>query len=150
MTDRSLEHVRRFARLMDSAFRVPGTRFRVGLDPIIGLVPWIGDAVAPIFGLVLITHAMRLRVPRVIMLRMAINLAVDAIVGEIPVLGDLFDFAWKANEWNLALLERHARTPVRPSKTDWIVVGLAFASVALAVLVPLLVLIWITSKVGLI
>jgi hypothetical protein len=148
VTPDSLDRVRRFARLLDSAFVVPGTRFRFGLDPLLGLIPGIGDLVSPVLGLLVLAHAMRLRVPRVVQLRMAINVAVDALVGEIPILGDLFDFAWRANDWNLALLERHAAAPTPPTRGDWIVVGLVVAVLGAAILTPLVVLVWLTTKVG--
>jgi len=141
MKDKGLriELLRRWARLLDSAFRMPGTNFRFGLDPLIGLIPGIGDLVSPIFGVLIIWHAASLRVPKVIIARMAINAVVDGVVGAVPVFGDAMDFAWRANEWNMALLERHAVPGRPPSSSDYLCVILCVAVVAVAALIPLLV-----------
>jgi len=141
MKDKGLriELLRRCARLLDSAFRMPGTNFRFGLDPLIGLIPGIGDLVSPIFGVLIIWHAASLRVPKVIIARMAINAVVDGVVGAVPVFGDAMDFAWRANEWNMALLERHAVPGRPPSSSDYLFVILCVAVVAVAALIPLLV-----------
>jgi hypothetical protein len=141
MKDKGLriQLLRRWARLLDSAFRMPGTNFRFGLDPLIGLIPGIGDLVSPIFGVLIIWHAASLRVPKVIIARMVINAVVDGVVGAVPVFGDAIDFAWRANEWNMALLERHAVPGRPPSSGDYLFVILCVAVVALAALIPLLV-----------
>jgi hypothetical protein len=109
---RRLEHLRTITRLLDSAVRVPGTRYRFGLDALIGLVPGIGDAIGAIFSTLIIFHAARLGVPKSTLVRMMANVGLDTIVGEIPLLGDLFDFGWKSNTKNLALLEEHLRQPI--------------------------------------
>ena len=100
------------ARLLDSAVQVPGTRFRIGLDPIIGLVPGIGDVIGAIFSSVIVFQAARLGAPQSTLVRMLANVVVDTLVGEVPLLGDLFDFGWKANTRNIALLEQHLGRPV--------------------------------------
>lgn len=102
---------REFARVMDSAFRVPGTRFRFGLDPVLGLVPGLGDAIGGGFGFYLLVQAFRAGVPPVVMIRMFANIAADLLFGAVPLLGDLFDAAFKANMRNLRLLERHQASP---------------------------------------
>lgn len=102
--DRNLDTLRRWAGLLDNAFRVPGTQIRFGLDPILGLVPGIGDLATPVLCVLILVHSARVRVPKIVLARMVLNALIDFIVGAIPVLGDLFDFAWKSNEWNLALL----------------------------------------------
>jgi hypothetical protein len=132
--------MRRWARLFDSAFRIPGTQITFGIDPILGLFPGIGDLVSPIFSLFLLWHGARLRVPKIVLARMVLNAAIDAGVGAIPVIGDLFDFAWKANAWNLALLEKHAMPGQRASSADWLFVIICCAMVVLVALVPILLL----------
>jgi len=107
----ALREARVLARILDDLVRVPGTRFRVGLDPLLGLLPGIGDWVGWAVGSHLLVTAARLRVPLPTLLRMAGNVLIDAVVGTVPLLGDLFDAAWKANARNLALLERHAMDP---------------------------------------
>lgn len=106
-----LERLRTVSRLLDSAFAIPGTRYRFGLDGLIGLVPGLGDAVGAVFSGYIILHASRLGAPRSVVTRMIANVALDTIVGWIPILGDLFDVAWKANLRNMALLEGHLRQP---------------------------------------
>jgi hypothetical protein len=108
---RELERLRTMARLLDSAARIPGTRIRFGLDALIGLVPGIGDAISAIFSAFIIYRAARLGAPRTTLVRMLANVGVDTIVGEIPLLGDLFDVGWKSNIKNLSLLEQHLQQP---------------------------------------
>lgn len=110
-TPSALREARAIARLLDDLVRVPGTRWRVGLDPALGLVPGVGDWLGWAVGAHLLVCAARLRVPVPTLVRMAGNVLLDAVVGAVPFLGDLFDAAWKANSKNLALLERHARDP---------------------------------------
>jgi hypothetical protein len=112
MTDPRLERLRRVARLLDSAIQLPGTQFRFGLDPLIGLVPGIGDAIGAIFSTMIVFQAARLGAPKSTLVRMMANVAVDTLVGEIPLVGDLFDFGWKSNTRNIALLEQHLDRPV--------------------------------------
>ncbi len=100
------------ASLMDNRFRIPGTPLRFGLDGILGLLPGVGDAAGLAMSLWLVAEAARLRAPRRLLARMLINVAVDAGVGTIPVVGDIFDFFWKANRKNADLLRRHV------SRTD--------------------------------
>lgn len=99
------------SRLLDNAFTVPGTRFRFGLDALIGLVPGLGDAVSAVFSGYLILQASRLGAPKSVVSRMVANVAVDTVVGWVPLLGDLFDVAWKSNVKNMALLEDHLQQP---------------------------------------
>ena len=116
---RTLEALRRVAQLLDSAVVVPGTSYRVGLDPILGLLPGLGDLVSPVFAIALLWQARQLAIPRVVQLRMIFNVAVDTLIGAVPFIGDLFDFAWKANIRNVALLERHAFEEHAASAGDW-------------------------------
>jgi hypothetical protein len=148
--DRNLDTLRRWAALLDNAFRVPGTQIRFGLDPILGLVPGIGDLATPFLSVLILVHGARVRVPKIVLARMVLNALIDFAVGAVPVLGDLFDFAWKSNEWNLALLERHARPGMRATRGDWIFVIGCVTVVLLAALVPLIVLFWLLRHVSLI
>ena len=102
-----LARLRRAAYWLDEGIRVPGTRFRIGLDPILGLVPGIGDAIGAIMAGTVLLEAARGGVGRYTFIRMALNIGLDALLGAVPVLGDLFDAGWKANTRNLVLLERH-------------------------------------------
>ncbi len=143
---RTLAALRRWSVLLDSAFRVPGTNLTFGLDPILGLIPGLGDLTSPLFAAFLLVHAVRMRIPRVVQVRMLINAAIDVLVGLIPVLGDFFDFGWKANVRNLALLERHAHPESKPTRGDWIfVLSMIGVLVALTV-IPLLFAVWLLSQ----
>lgn len=104
---RRLRRVRLLARLLDDAFKIPGTKFRVGWDGIIGLAPGIGDLLTMGVSLYLIYEAYRLGASRRTLAAMGTNVAIDTLVGAIPAIGDVFDVAWKANRKNVQLLERH-------------------------------------------
>ena len=142
------EWLRRWTRLMDSAFRIPGTSLRWGWDPIVGLLPGIGDAVTPLFSCLLIIHAFNLGIPKLVQARMVVNVVLDWLVGTIPILGDIFDFAWKSNDMNLALVERHRQVVRRPGAGDWIVVVAALAVVLFCAVLPLLLATWFLHALG--
>jgi hypothetical protein len=143
---RTLAALRRWSVLLDSAFRVPGTNLTFGLDPLIGLIPWIGDVTTPLFSAVLLLHAVRLRIPRIVQLRMLMNAAIDVAIGFVPLVGDLFDFGWKANVRNLALLERHAHPGAKATPSDWIFVLVVLGGLALVAITPLLIIGWLLSQ----
>lgn len=135
------EWARRLSVLLDSALKIPGTELRIGLDPILGaLLPELGDALTGVLSLSLLLVAFRQRVPKLVLARMLTNIALDALLGAIPLVGDVFDFAFKANEKNLKLIERHRRDPSLPA--TWgdrlVVFGALVVAVACAA-VPLLV-----------
>ncbi|NJN31321.1 MAG: DUF4112 domain-containing protein [Synechococcales cyanobacterium RM1_1_8] len=104
---RNLSRIRSISRIMDSALRIPGTRFRVGIDPIIGLIPGAGDIVATAISAYLIVLAARFRLPWPMLRHMIFNVGLEAVVGAIPLFGDLFDAYYKSNLRNLRLLEAH-------------------------------------------
>jgi hypothetical protein len=101
----------RVTRILDELVTVPGTSIRVGLDPIIGLIPVIGDVTAAAVGAWLIAEAARFGIPRVVLGRMIANLLLDLGIGAIPIVGDLYDFAFRSNSRNLELFRRHALDP---------------------------------------
>jgi hypothetical protein len=126
------------ARLMDDAFRIPGTDRKIGLDSILGfLLPGFGDALAAGSGVLLIVLAFALRVPGVVIARMAFNVAIDAALGAIPLIGDLFDAAFKSNRMNVALIERFQRPGARARPSDYVYVVVSITLVLLVLLVPL-------------
>lgn len=102
-----LEHLDQLAHWLDDRFQVPGTRFRVGLDGLLGLIPGVGDAATSGITAYIIFRAWRLGVPRFTLMRMLSNLGIDFVVGLVPVFGDLFDIGFKANRRNAHLLRRH-------------------------------------------
>lgn len=95
------------ANLFDTAFVIPGTGIRFGLDALIGLVPGIGDAITAVMSLFIVNEARTLGAPRMLVVRMLGNVALDGIVGAVPLVGDAFDVAWRANRRNVALLRAH-------------------------------------------
>jgi hypothetical protein len=142
---RTVAALRKWSVLLDSAFRVPGTNLTFGLDPVIGLIPWIGDVTTPLFSAVLLLHAVRMRIPKIVQIRMLMNAAIDLAIGIIPVVGDLFDFGWKANVRNLALLERHANPGTTASASDWAFVLIVLGVLVLLAITPFLLLTWLLS-----
>lgn len=147
--DRALAALRKWAVLLDSAFQVPGTRWRFGLDPIVGLLPGAGDLVTGFFSVMILMHSVRLRIPKVVIARMMVNTGLDLLAGAVPLLGDLFDAGFKANLRNLALLERHARPGVAPQRSDYIFVGVCVAVLVLLAVVPLAIAWWLLSRISL-
>jgi hypothetical protein len=105
-----IRRLEKLADLLDARFGMPGTRLRFGFDSLLGLVPGVGDGISAVPAIYIIHRAEQLGVPRHILTRMAINLAVDTAVGFVPLVGDLFDFGFKANRRNVALLKQHFET----------------------------------------
>jgi hypothetical protein len=140
------------ARVLDDALRIPGTRVGIGLDGVLGLlVPALGDALSALVSISLLILAFQMCVPRVVLARMVVNVAVDALIGVVPLLGDLFDFAWHANRKNVELIERYRTAPGTPARpSDYVVVALALGGVLLALALPLaltfLTLTWLGSR----
>jgi hypothetical protein len=129
---RDLARLRLITQIFDQAFTVPGTRWRFGLDALLGLVPGLGDIAGGLVAVYALRVARNLRAPAEIQLHMLTNIALDALVGMIPLLGDLFDFAFKAQTRNLALLERWVNSPQRQqrrSKRGLILIPLAIVIV---------------------
>ncbi|MGH7964338.1 MAG: DUF4112 domain-containing protein [Candidatus Binatia bacterium] len=102
-----LHRLDKLARLLDTAIPIPGTRFRIGLDGLLGFIPGVGDTLGAVFSSYIIFEAARLGFPKRTLLRMVGNVTVETLVGAVPILGDIFDIAWKANVRNLALLRAH-------------------------------------------
>lgn len=141
------EHVRgarALARLLDAAIRIPGTNFRIGLDPILGLMPGLGDVAGAGLAGYTVLVAARFGAPRSVILRMLGNVAFDTLVGTVPLLGDLFDAGWKANTRNVALLEQFLERPASTQSASrglvaLVLGGLVVLGIAGAVFAVLLV-----------
>lgn len=122
--DKSLD---RLGWLMDDLFRIPVLGWRFGLDAIIGLIPAFGDTTTSLVSFYILVSAVRYRVPKITILRMALNIAIDYAVGSVPVVGDLFDAWWKSNQMNLELLKRRASVSDSEAEkgraSDWLFVG---------------------------
>ncbi|MEO0455519.1 MAG: DUF4112 domain-containing protein [Cyanobacteria bacterium P01_A01_bin.114] len=141
----TLARLRQISRLLDNAVPIPGVGYRVGLDPLIGLIPGGGDLITGIISVYIVIEAARFGVPATTLGRMGFNILMDVLSGTIPVVGDFFDIAWKANAQNMALLERYVMDPVPSGIADRI-----FAVVLIAVLLAIVVAVagfsvWIVS-----
>jgi uncharacterized protein DUF4112 len=121
------------ADLLDQRFTIPGTSIRIGLDPIISLIPGIGDLLANLTGSLILVIAAQLGVPKVVLVRMGINIAINTILGAIPIFGDIISIWYRSNVKNVELLERYLGRPAKRAATsDWLFV--------IALIVGLLVL----------
>lgn len=127
-----LRHLERIVWLLENSVRIPFTRWRIGLDPILGLVPWLGDAIAAAVSTLLLLAAAQSRVPFVILVRIALNIAADFLIGLVPVVGDVCDIFFRSNRRNIELLRTHIDGAGRPRLVDhaiaWgLILGLALA-----------------------
>jgi hypothetical protein len=102
-----LKRIRLLSRVLDEQFRIPGTTYRVGLDGLLGLIPGVGDAAGALLSTYILYDAIRLGAPSTVLLRMIANIGIDAVGGVIPIVGDIFDMAWKTNKKNAALLHAY-------------------------------------------
>ncbi|KON81721.1 DUF4112 domain-containing protein [Azoarcus sp. PA01] len=130
---RTREKLRALAWLLDSSIRLPGG-FRIGVEALIGLVPFLGDAVGVLLSGYIVREAARLGVPRGVLLRMIGNVAIEGLVGLVPILGDVFDAAWKANQRNVQLLERHFDDPVASTRSSRRLVALVIVALLVVML----------------
>ena len=119
------------AWLLDSSIPVPGTRFTVGIDALIGLFPFIGDLIGVALSSYIINEAARLGAPRPVLLRMAFNVGVEGVIGIVPIAGDVFDAAWKANQKNVRLLDAWLERPQAAERSSRFFGIALVASVAL-------------------
>jgi hypothetical protein len=146
------ELVRKLVRLMDDAFVIPGTNFRIGWDSILGFIlPGAGDALTAVSQVALLIAAVRARAPGIVLARMVLNVGVDALFGSVPLVGDLFDAGFKANRKNLELIDRLQRAPVHQSRSrtsDYAVLGIAIACVLALIATPFALAVWLISRLG--
>lgn len=106
---RRIDRLRRLANLMDEAFTVPGTNYRIGLDSLIGLIPGIGDLATAAVSAYIVKEARALGLPKRKIARMLANIGLDALIGAVPLAGDAFDAFFKANRKNVAIIDKHFR-----------------------------------------
>lgn len=151
MDHESREALRRasdfLAKVLDTALPIPGTRIRIGLDPIIGLLPGVGDALASFVGSAIVVMASQLQVPKIVMARMSLNILLNGVVGTIPVAGDFFSIWFRSNARNAELLRRHSASPRRASTvSDWMfVAGIILGTLAI-LLGAIVAILWLTAR----
>ena len=131
MADRAAQaaRIRSFARMLDSAVRIPGTRITFGLDPVVGLIPGIGDLVGAAFSGYIVLSAARMGAPPSVLARMLLNLGTDTLVGSIPIIGDMFDVGFRSNIRNSELLDRHLGEPEATRRSSRFAVAMVFAGI---------------------
>ncbi len=134
------------ALIMDEFLRIPGTKFRFGLDPIIGLIPGLGDTSSALVSAMALIAAARRGVPKILLARMSLNILINEIVGIVPGIGDAFSFWFKSNRRNYDLLLQHIGMPGRARTSDWIFVAAVLAVLVLVVLAGLLASIFLLQQ----
>ena len=136
------EHLEYLVALLDDIFRIPLTGIRFGLDPVIGLIPGVGDWITGAVSFLILVAGWQRGLPRVALTRMVVNIGIDSLVGTVPVLGDVFDASWKSNRKNFTLLQAY-REPQRNSQTwrDWAFLLLLVEAVGLLLVLPFVLLI---------
>lgn len=113
-----VRQLRKISDLLDNAIRVPGTSYGVGIDPLLGLIPGGGDFLGGLISVYIVFSAAMMGLPRETLMRMASNIVFDSLAGIVPVFGDLFDVAWKANSKNMDILEAHLESPKVSKSAD--------------------------------
>ena len=142
-----LRRARTVARLLDTSITIPGTGRTIGLDPIIGLIPFVGDFGGAVLSGYIILAAAQAGVPSPALIKMILNVGIDTLVGSVPLLGDFFDAAWKSNMKNLALFEQHAgRSEPKSAYRLVSVVMVVSAVVFLALLTFVLALVFLAAR----
>ncbi|MGJ3249203.1 MAG: DUF4112 domain-containing protein [Elainellaceae cyanobacterium] len=139
----ALKRIRALGHLLDNAVPIPGSSYRVGLDPLLGLIPGAGDVVSLVLSAYIVIEAARFKLSASTLFRMVLNILLEAVVGTVPLLGDAVDFVWKANAQNLALLETHLNDPQPNQAADKKFIVIAFIILAALVIgaIALMVLI---------
>ena len=136
------ENLDLLSRVLDTWFRIPGTQIRFGLDGIIGLIPGIGDAPGGIASCIIVLAAYVRGAPLITILRMVVNVGIEVLVGMVPVLGDMFDIAWRANRRNYHLLERTLLTGRRDTWRDWLFMALLALGLMTLAMLPFVILMY--------
>ncbi len=127
--DPRIDRLKALSRLLDDSIGIPGTPYRIGIDPLLDLIPGIGDVLGMMASAYIIYGAQQLGLPRAALVRMLLNVAVDGVVGAVPFIGAVFDAGWKANVRNVALIEAHVHE-ARPGRRDFWLLVLILAGLA--------------------
>ena len=136
------------ALIMDNFLRVPGTNFRFGLDPIMGLLPGLGDTGSAVISAMALIAAARRGLPKILLARMSLNILINEVVGIIPILGDAFSFWFKSNARNYDLLRKHTAAPRRSTTSDWIFVAGVLGALFLILVVSLAFSFWLLYQIA--
>lgn len=134
------------ARVLDTSIRIPGTSWSIGLDPLLGLIPGIGDVIANLIGTVILGIATRLQLPRIVLARMSLNLLLNGTIGAVPIVGDLFSVWFRSHARNAALLREAALKPDRETHADWFYVGGIIGGTVVLLLLTIAFMIWLVYR----
>jgi len=134
------------AKILDTTVKIPGTPFYLGLDPLLGLIPGIGDMIANLIGTVILVLAARLHVPQVVMMRMSLNLLINGTIGAIPILGDLFSIWFRSHARNADLLRRAATQPYRETQQARLYLAGIIGGTVVLLLLAIAAVLWIVVK----
>lgn len=136
------------ALIMDNFLRVPGTKFRFGLDPLMGLLPGLGDTSSAVISAMALIAAARRGLPKILLARMSLNILINEAIGIIPFAGDAFSFWFKSNARNYDLLKRHTAGSRPSTKSDWFFVALVLVVLAAILIASLAVSFWLLTQVA--
>jgi hypothetical protein len=143
-----LVFARFLAELLDQRFTIPGTSIRIGLDPIIGLIPGVGDTLANLAGSAILLVGAQFHLPKVVLLRMALNVALNTLIGAIPLVGDLFSIWFRSNVRNARLLELYVtQHSQKAAPADWLFVITVIAGLLLLLVGVVLGLSWLLKQI---
>ena len=146
-SSRKVWFARFLAELLDQRFTIPGTSIRIGLDPILGLIPGIGDGLANIAGSTIFLIAAQYRLPKIVILRMGLNVALNAMIGAVPIFGDIFSIWFRSNVKNVQLLERYLSVDERASTFgNWIFVIAIVGGIFLLLIGILFGTVWLLKQ----
>ena len=134
------------AKILDTTVKIPGTPFYLGLDPLLGLIPGIGDLLANLMGTVILGLAARLQVPQIVIARMSLNLLINGTVGAIPIVGDLFSVWFRSHARNAELLRRATTQPYREIRQAKFYVVSIIGGTAMLLLLAIALVLWIVVK----
>jgi hypothetical protein len=134
------------AKALDTTIRIPGTSWYIGLDPLLGLIPGIGDVLANLIGMIILGLATRLQLPRIVLARMSLNLLINGTVGAVPIAGDLFSVWFRSHAKNAALLREAAMKPDRETHVDWFYVGGIIGGTVALLLLMIAFVVWSVFK----
>jgi hypothetical protein len=135
------------SHILDDFIKIPGTSIRFGLDGIVGLIPGIGDVLGGIASCIIVLAAWIRGVPYVTVTRMVVNIGIEVVIGSIPLIGDMFDIAWRANRRNYALLTGSLYEPRKHTIQSWIFLGAMCLVLFFLMLVPMLIIAWLATGI---
>jgi hypothetical protein len=144
----SNENLDLLSHLLDDFIRIPGTPIRFGLDGIVGFIPGVGDILGGLASTIIIVAAWVRGVPRAVVARMVLNVAIETAAGTIPFLGNLFDIGWRANRRNYKLLAESLDLPQKHNASSWLFIAGVCLALALLMVIPLVVAGWILVHLG--